>query len=216
MPDMHVDRPHDWTPSEVVDVAGPNLVVRTYIEQEDVRRHLRAVSERRPLHAVADVGAGYGRMSLVLREFSNVVAFERNEAFVRQGQFLQPNVDFRGIQSLSALPAAAGEFDFAMTFTVLQHLSDADATAALGEIRRVTHPDGFVLLCEESDVGFTEGDPASGAGYFTIGRDAEFYARRMAPFRLLERSSRRIEPGYPRPNVGDYLLFGPPGQAADN
>lgn len=203
-------RAHQWTPDYVVDVNGPELMVRTYIEQADVRGYLRRIAEQRPVGKAADVGAGYGRLSQVLREFSDeVVAFERDDTFVRKGQFLLPEIEFRAISSLAALPAADDEFSFTMTFTVLQHLTDEEAVAALQQIRRVTRPDGFVLLCEESDVDFAEGDPASGSGYFTSGRTEDFYAAQLRPYRLVAKSPRRIEPGYPRRNTGDYLLFGP-------
>lgn len=199
---------HRWTDREIVDVGGPEFAVRTYIEQAAVRGYLRRITGDGRLTRAADVGAGYGRMCPVLGEFADrVVAFEREPEFVARGGFLQPDIEFRWVSSLSELAAPDGEFDFALTFTVLQHLTDAAAQAALAEIRRIVRPGGHVLLCEESDESFTEGDPADPSAYFTFGRGVERYRSWMAPFELLDTSPRLIEPGYPRSDVGSYLLF---------
>jgi SAM-dependent methyltransferase len=200
---------HRWTEREVVDVGGPEFAVRTYVEQSDVRSYLARIGR---LAKAADVGAGYGRMCPVLREFAaHVVAFEREPDLVARGGFLQPAVEFRRVGSLSALTAPDGEFDFALTFTVLQHLTHAAAQEAVAEIRRIVRPGGHVLLCEETDGSFTEGDPAEPGSYFTFGRGVDRYREWLAPFELLDSSPRRIEPGYPRADVGTYLLFRAPG-----
>jgi SAM-dependent methyltransferase len=200
-----------WTDREVVDVGGPEFAIRTYLEQAGVREFLRRVAADGRLGRGCEVGAGYGRMCPVLLEFCDqVVAFEREPDLVARGGFLQPEVEFRRVDSLGELTAGDGEFDFALTFTVIQHLSHAAAEAALAEIRRVVRPGGHVLLCEESDESFTEGDPTDPTSYFTFGRDIERYRAWMAPFTLVATAPRRIEPGYPRANVGDYLLFRAP------
>jgi SAM-dependent methyltransferase len=200
-----------WTSAEVVDVTGPEFAVRTYIEQSEVRRYLQRIAEREPLQQICDIGAGYGRMCLVLKEFCDrVVAFERDADLVAKGSFLQPDVEFHRVDSLEALPACDGEFDFALTFTVLQHMTHDAAAATLAEIRRIIRPGGHVLLCEESDETLKEGTPEDGKSYFTFGRRIERYKAWIAPFALVAISPRIIERGYPRPNVGDYLLFRAP------
>ncbi len=199
---------HRWTADEVVNVGGPEFILRTYVEQSDVRRYLAQVSAETPMTTVCDIGAGYGRMCPVLKEFAeHVVAFEREPELLARGAFLQPTVEFRQIESLEQLPARDGEFDFAFTFTVLQHLTHDSARTTVAEIRRVVRPGGYVLLCEESDDAFTEGDPSDDRTYFTFGRGTEQYKEWMAPFRLIAKSPRFVERGFERSNVGDYLLF---------
>ena len=203
-----ISRTHRWTDDEVVDVDGPRFVARTYVEQAGVRGYLRRVAKEIRLQKVCEVGAGYGRMCFVLREFcDDVVAFEREQDLLEIGSFLQPTLTFRHTDALDKLPSLDGEFDFALTFTVIQHLSHEAAESALVEIRRLVHPGGFVLLCEETDPDFTEGDPADPTSYFTFGRRIEQYRDWMQPFSLIDISPRLIERGYPRANVGDYLLF---------
>ena len=199
---------HRWTVDEIVDVEGPEFTVRTYTEQAGVRRYLEQIARREPLHQVCDVGAGYGRMCLVLNEFcDHVVAFERDKDLAGKGRFLQPEVEFRDVVSLEELPATDGEFDFALVFTVLQHMTHQAAAATLAEIRRIIRVGGHVLLCEESDETYIDGDPNDHTRYFTFGRSADRYEAWMAPFELVDKSPRIIERGYSRPNVGDYLLF---------
>lgn len=206
--DAGSSRHYGWTTNEVVDVGGPELIMRTYAEQADIRRYLAKTLPGGRTTAACDVGAGYGRMCPVLKEFADhVVAFEREPELLMKGAFLQPTVEFRQIQSLEQLPASDNEFDWALTFTVLQHLSHESAKATLAEIRRIVRPGGHVLICEESDETSSQGDPPDPQSHFTIGRATGQYQEWMAPFRLVATSPRVIERGYPRANVGDYLLF---------
>src|SRR5262249_41129046 len=117
---------HQWTIAEVADTAGPSVYVRNYLEQRDVPRCLQAAAARKPISRACDVGCGYGRLTMVLSEVAKqVVGFEREPAFVLEARRLMPSVEFREVKDLSNLPAPSAAFDFAMTFTVLQHLSDS-------------------------------------------------------------------------------------------
>jgi len=204
-----------WDEHNVSDVTGAALVLRTYIEHSDVRNYLKWVESRTSLVSACDVGAGYGRMSPVLKEFFQlVVAFEREDSLVRKGSYLQPTTQFRQIKELSSLPATTGEFDFALSFTVLQHLPDLLAEATAAEIRRVVRPGGFVLFCEETDDTHSLGDIADPHVDFA-GRPVERYKEWMAPFDLVRCSPRNIERGYERVNVGTYLLFRSPVKRAE-
>jgi SAM-dependent methyltransferase len=197
-----------WSQEDVVDAGAAEFVVRTYLEQEAVRRHLRRAAAQMEIGSLADVGAGYGRLSLVLQEFGRVVAFEREPEFVSAGRALLPQeVEFRQIRTLSRLPAESRSFDFVLTFTVLQHTVDAVFQAACGEIKRVLRRGGFVLLCEETDESHVDGDLEDPEGRCTIGRTVERYRRTMAPLTLVASEPRRIEPTYPRADVGTYMLF---------
>jgi SAM-dependent methyltransferase len=197
---------HHWSVSEVSDVSGPAALLRNYLEQQDLRRCLRAAAERRPLRAAADVGCGYGRLTPVLSEFATkVVGFERELDLLRQARTLMPAIDFREAASLDRLPSDPAEFDFVMTFTVLQHMREAEALDVIRELKRVGS--GAVLLVEETDAAFSDGDPATEGAGITVGRAVETYAAWMQPLSLILRFPRRIEPGYPRWDVGTYMLF---------
>jgi SAM-dependent methyltransferase len=197
-----------WTFADVVDVSYSAFAVRTYREQTDVRRYLATVASAVELRAACDVGAGYGRMALLLEEVCpHVVAFERQKEFVKEGRSLLPSIDFRHVGSLTDLPSPTGVFDFALTFTVLQHLIDPVMKEAVDEIKRVVGRPGFVLLCEETDEGHVAGDVEDPNGSCTIGRSVERYRSVMSPFELVATSPRRIEPTYERSDVGTYMLF---------
>jgi SAM-dependent methyltransferase len=200
-----------WTEQDVVDASGADLVVRTYLEQSEVRRYLGHVGRKTSLASACDVGAGYGRMSCVLHEFCDqVAAFEKDPLLARKGSTLLPVIQFSCVDSLASLPAADDEFDFALTFTVLQHLEDELARRVIAEIARIVRRGGYALLCEETfddrDTTLTLADPL--AGYRP--RRLEQYKEWIYPFRLVATSPRLAERSYPRINVGSYLLFQAP------
>jgi SAM-dependent methyltransferase len=195
---------HVWNVAEVMDAVGPGGNVRNYLEQRDVRRCLQTAAAIRPIRRACDVGCGYARLTMVLAEFAaEVVGFEREPAFVAQARRLLPSIEFHQLDSLRVLPKPTGSFDFAMTFTVLQHMRDAEAIDVLGEAKRLAQG-GFVLLTEETDTALADG--VDGVGV-TIGRSEETYVAWMEPFEEILRFPRQIEPGYPRASVGTYMLF---------
>ncbi|HTY17547.1 MAG TPA: class I SAM-dependent methyltransferase, partial [Myxococcota bacterium] len=137
---------HHWTVAEVADALGPSANVRNYLEQRDVRRCLQAASAIKPVARACDVGCGYGRLTMVLAEVAKqVVGFERESTFVAEARRLLPQIEFHQIEALSNLPASSGSFDFVMTFTVLQHLGDAEARQVAAELKRLGQG-GCVLL----------------------------------------------------------------------
>jgi SAM-dependent methyltransferase len=202
-----------WTVTDVTDVFGPSAILRSYLEQRDVRKYVwgAALSAQYPDSAVksaVDIGCGYGRLTPVLGEFaSRVIGCEREASLLDIARPLQPDVEFVQVDSLQALPLDDDIADFVMAFTVLQHMPDAHAEGVLAEIRRILKPRGHVLLCEETDTTLEAGDAAHADIGYTKGRSVEWYAERMPGFTLKETSKRVIEPGYPRPDVGTYMLF---------
>jgi SAM-dependent methyltransferase len=197
-----------WTFDDVVDVNYPAFALRTYLEQADVRAYLRRISAGRRIESACEIGCGYGRITVALGEFaSRVVGFERQPEFVEEARRLHPNIEVRQVNSLGELPETDHAFDVVLTFTVLQHLTDAAAVRAIAEIKRLVRPSGFVLLCEETDTSHVSGDLTDEGGRCTIGRSISTYAELLAPCRLIATSRRRIEPNYPRPDVGTYMLF---------
>jgi SAM-dependent methyltransferase len=186
---------HTWTIPEVADVVGP---------AGNVRRCLAHAAKIRPIRRAVDVGCGFGRLTMVLREFAeDVIAFEREPAFVAEAQRLLPDIAFTQVASLDQLPAETGSRDFAMSFTVVQHMRDDDARAVVEEIKRVARG-GFVLLTEETDVALGAGEAGPGV---TRGRSEPTYSQWMAPFKPILQFKREIEPGYARPDTGTYMLF---------
>lgn len=200
-----------WTPAEVVDVDGPRAMLRAYLEQRDVRELLSSETRGARVAAACDVGCGYGRLTPVLAEFADrVVGFERETGLLRIATSLQPSVEFRAIESLRALPAENHAFDLALIFTVLQHVPEPDVLAVIDEIRRIAAPGGYLLLCEETDATLEAGDRARADLGYTCGRPVETYQNWLMPWTLLATRRRSIEPGYPRADVGTYMLFGGP------
>lgn len=202
-----------WTVTEVTDVFGPNAILRSYLEQSEVRRYLQrgataASAAGAPIRCAVDVGCGYGRLTPVLTEFApRVIGCEREASLLAIARPLQPGVTFIEAPTLAALPVDTGAADLVMAFTVLQHMADAQADAVLGEIRRIASPTAHVLLVEETDTALEAGDAAQADLGYTRGRPVAWYAERMPGFVLLDTSPRRIEPGYPRPDVGTYMFF---------
>jgi SAM-dependent methyltransferase len=196
-----------WTVTDVTDVFGPSAILRTYLEQRDVRAYLRRAA-RGVVGCAVDVGCGYGRLTPVLTEFaSRVIGCEREASLLEIARPLQPDVTFIETPSLAALPVENAAADVVLAFTVLQHMPDANAEAVLAEIGRIVRPGGHVLLCEETDTTLEAGDAARADLGYTKGRAVEWYAERMSAFTLLDTSKRVIEPGYPRPDVGTYMFF---------
>ena len=197
-----------WRLAEVVDADAPAFALRTYLEQADIRRYLSRVAAGGRLARTAEVGCGYGRLLPVLSEFAErVTGFERQPEFAAAAARLHPRCEIVRVGSLAQIPAPDGAFDFLMTFTVLQHLTDRVATLATAELRRLCAPSGHVLICEETDGTHWEGDIDDDHGICTIGRPVDRYAALLAPLRLVETAPRVIEPTYARRDVGTYMLF---------
>jgi len=198
-----------WRLADVVDADAPAFALRTYLEQAEVRRYLARAAAGRRLRRAAEAGCGYGRLLPVLSEFADrVTGFERQPEFAAAAAKLHPSREIVRIGGLDRLPAPDGAFDFLLTFTVLQHLTDRVAARAASELRRLRAPGGHVLICEETDADHRAGDVEDDDGICTIGRSVERYSALLSPLCLLESSPRVIEPTYARPDVGTYMLFG--------
>lgn len=203
-----VSKRDPWIESEVVDGSIATRLARTYIEHSDVRRYLSRIAEHHNISVSTDIGAGYGRMLPVLHEFAEkVVAWEREPALADLARHLYPEAEVNQVKSLAHLPAPTSTFDFVLSFTVLQHMSHEEAGEVAREIMRVLKPSGSLLLCEETDPAHVFGQPDDPSSKFTLGRSVAEYERIFSPLKLVETSRRRVEPGYPRPDVGSYMLF---------
>lgn len=193
---------------DIVDVWGPSLSVRNYIEQADVRRIMAECSREIDILNACELGCGYGRMTMVLSEYSEQVhGFEREKAFVDIAKALIPGITFNNLESLSDTGAKDSFYDFILIFTVLQHISDLEVINIIKEIKRISKNGGYVLLCEETDRALRTGNLDKPEGFFTIGRSVDLYVKLMHPFKLVLTCPRQIEPGYSRKDVGTYMLF---------
>jgi SAM-dependent methyltransferase len=202
-----------WTPKEVVDVDGPRAMLRAYLEQRDVRELCARATGGARFGSACDVGCGFGRLTPVLTEFADrVVGLEREPGLLTIARSLQPSIEFRAIEALTRLPADDSSFDFALVFTVLQHVAEPDVHDVLDQLRRIVAPVGHLLLCEETDPALEAGDRAKAYLGYTCGRPVTTYESWLSPWRLVATQRRSIEPGYPRPDVGTYMLFAGPAR----
>jgi SAM-dependent methyltransferase len=199
-----------WTPTDVVDVSGPPALLRNYLEQRDVREYVQRAQLTTPIAQAYDVGCGFGRLTPVLSEFApKVIGFEREAALLATARQLLPSLEFVQVATLESLPVPDASAEFVMTFTVLQHMPDTQAEAVIREIARVVAPGGHVLAVEETDPSLEAGDTAHADAGYTRGRPWSWYEARFAPLKTIRTGPRVIEPGYPRADVGTYMLFGP-------
>jgi SAM-dependent methyltransferase len=181
--------------------------IRNYWEQGLVREALSLASARAPIQVAYDVGAGFGRMARVLAEFATkVVAFERDAQLLATGRMLNPDITFVPVTSLTKLPVASASAQFALTFTVLQHLTDSTCLAVLRELKRAVDL-GHILLVEDTDDTQSDCDLPHDETGSCRHREVGRYQTWMTPWQLAQTWPRRIEPTYPQPKVGTAMLF---------
>lgn len=100
-----------------------------------------------PAHAapprLLDAGCGTGGGLRWLAEFGRVTGIDYSPLAIHFARQASRQVAQASIQ---AIPFASRTFDGVTSFEVLYHLAVADDVAALGEIRRVLRPGGWLLL----------------------------------------------------------------------
>ena len=200
-----------WTVDMVSDAAGPFANIRDYRERKTIRSILNKINKDYPILSACEVGCGYGRLIMVLEEFAKkVVGFEREGHLVDIAKETLPGIDFCKVDSLDNLSSFnKGEFDLAMTCTVLQHLTDDLCRSVLEEIKRIALK-GHVLLVEKAETHFTTKNITDGNLFISRARSVKTYEQWMAPYKLISVSKRIVEPGYFNPNVGECMLFRSP------
>jgi len=200
-----------WTVDMVSDAVGPFANVRDYRERKTIRSILDKVSKEYPINSACEVGCGYGRLIMVLKEYAKrVVGFERERHLADIAKEALPEIDFCKVESLDKLASfGKGEFDFVMTCTVLQHLTDEFCQSALSEIKRIA-PRGHVLLIEKVEDHYTTKNRTDGDSFISRARSRETFSKWMSPYKLISASKRIVEPGYFNPDVGECMLFRSP------
>jgi SAM-dependent methyltransferase len=187
---------------------GPVGNAIAYYDRRVIRECLAEITRDAKLGRALEVGCGYGRLIMVLSEFaSEVIGVEREPHLVATARSLFPDIDVRQQDSILRIPSVAdGSLDFAMTFTVLQHMVDDDVRVVLDELKRVIRPGGWVLLGEKVQPGNETDRTDDRTLYLSKHRPVEMYAGWMRPFVLASTRPRPAPPAWNR-NSGTVMLF---------
>ena len=152
------------------------LLARHNYEVECIRRILR---DRR-FHNSLEIGCGFGRLSPIFaRASQRHQAVDINTDALAIARQTYPAVSFE-LGSATALPFRDGQFDFVVTWTVIQHVPPDRIQAACEEIKRVLAPGGLLLTCEETRYATR---PVSARAH-TWHRAIEDYAKMFSPLAL--------------------------------
>lgn len=196
-----------WTPADVIDADGPELSLRSYLEHRDIRKIVAKIPPERRKRAM-EVGSGFGRLVVVLQEcFQEAWGVEREPGLLETAKTLAPGVRYANPSSITDLSGVPGTVDFAMIFTVLMHMTDAEARQVL-DAMKAKAKGGWVLVVERTDTGEVYGDNTTSGKFMAHGRPIETFVQWMKPFRLVESFPREVEPTYRWPDQsGTYMLF---------
>ena len=196
-----------WTPFATTESDGPALVARTYLEHAAIRQILAGVGL---LRRACELGCGYGRMTVVLQEVAaDVTGFEREGHLVEAARALMPGIAFHQVSDL-ALVDASEPFDLVMTFTVLQHLTDADARRTSARMKQLA-PNGYLLIVEKTAPVSITAQHSDGRSFVSRHRSLATYQEYVAPFRLIATLSRPVESAHGESgSAGSLMLFEAP------
>lgn len=179
----------------------PVTLARTYTEQSMLRSILKMICPAdNPFKVGVDLGCGFGRMTPVLGEFCKTVfGIERDEELVSTAARLWPSFNFQKVECLSEGWPSIGFPQLLMTFTVLQHLSEAEFALTACAIQKVMKADSFLVLCEETDPRI------SGPG--VTGRTEETYKKFFPGYKMIFSVPRYLEPENGFTKGGGYMVF---------
>ena len=118
---------------------------------------------------------------------------------------LIPEIEFERVESLTCIDKNE-MYDFVMTCSVLQHLTDAVASDVCQVMKQLV-PKGYVLCIEKTDpISITE-NTKNGNQFLSCNRSVETYQELMRPYELVEARERIVEPTYFNPRPGKCMLF---------
>jgi SAM-dependent methyltransferase len=198
-----------WTVSAISDANDHTATVRNYLEQKTIRQILNEMTQGRRLGRACEVGCGYGRVIMVLKEFADYVkGFERESHFVEIARSLQPEIEFQCINSLIEIEEKES-YDLVMTCTVLQHLSDNEAQQVCSIMKRLA-PKGHILLIEKTDPFNITDNIEDGTKFISRARSIDTYSEYMLPYSLVMIREMVAEPTYSNPKPGKCMLFASP------
>ena len=197
-----------WTINAVSDAIGPADNVRNYLERRIIRSILSEITKNKPIFSACEVGCGYGRLIMVLSEYAaKVVGFERETHLVDVAKILLPDIEFCQCDSLSKVDQIKqGSFDFAMTWTVLQHLTDEDCRSVITAIQHLV-PDGHILISEKTEEIAVTKNITDGNQFISRARPVETYKEWMKPFILVKTLKTTVENTYYNKTPGTCMLF---------
>lgn len=198
-----------WTVSTVSDAHGPDASVRDYLERKTIRSVLTELTQRHKITRACEIGCGYGRVIMVLKEFAEAVkGFEREPHLVEVARSLLPDIQVERVESLARIEDAS-PYDLVMTCTVLQHLTDVDALELCGIMKRLA-PSGHVLCIEKTAAISTTANQDDGRRFISRARSVSDYRAFMEPYVLVSVQDRVIEPTYFNPQPGKVMVFTSP------
>lgn len=197
-----------WTVTAVSDAIGPQDNVRNYMERRTIRTILKDLSAEYPLSSACEVGCGYGRLIMVLKEFApKVVGFEREVHLVNVAKSLLPEIEFYNVESLDIIRKVhSGTFDLVMINAVLQHLTDEFCQKVLDEAKRLV-PKGHVMLIEKTEMVAVTDNVTDGNRFISQSRSIDTYAKYMHPYKLVSTKPMSAEPSYFNPTPATIMLF---------
>lgn len=198
-----------WTVSTVSDADTVAANVRNYRDHTTIRSILAELTKSGKVRRACEIGCGYGRVIMVLKEFADdIVGFEREPHLVEAARVLLPDIRFQCVDSLAAI-ADTIPYDLVMTSTVLQHLSDADARQICDLMKRLA-PSGLILCIEKTEEINITKNVDDGTRFISRARAVSVYEEYMHPYSLVMQRERVIEPTYGNARPGSCLLFASP------
>ena len=197
-----------WTVSAVSDAVGPKDNVRNYLERRTIRTILKDIAEKFPVQSACEIGCGYGRLIMVLKELApKVVGFEREMDLVNIAERLLPGIEFYNVKSLDTISKVhSGTFDLVMVNAVLQHLTDEFCQKVLDEAKRLV-PKGHVMLIEKTEIIAVTDNVTDGNHFISQSRSIDTYAKYMHPYNLVSTKPMIAEPTYFNPTPATIMLF---------
>jgi SAM-dependent methyltransferase len=122
----------------------PHLQHGELVHAEHLARYRLAAQlapSRRTLDAAC--GEGYGTAILAAAGARAATGVDLDAATIQHARGRHPQADFLA-GDVRELPFRAGSFDLVVSFETIEHIRDAER--ALDELRRVTAPDGLLLI----------------------------------------------------------------------
>ena len=201
---LHASGRMVWTVDAVSDARGPSVNCRNYLERQTIREIIRGIFPAGTLNRACEIGCGYGRLTMVLKEFAKFVkGFEREEHLVEIARTLLPDLAFQQVKSLTDI-GPEEPYDLVMICTVLQHLTDQEACQVCGVMKKLA-PRGHILLIEKTAAFIITDNIADGAQFISRARSVDTYRQYLDPFALTAVRDRVLEPGYDNHQQGQCI-----------
>ncbi len=198
-----------WSETAVTDVHGPASNVRNYLDQKTIRSILSELTQGCKLLRACEIGCGYGRVIMVLKEFADSVkGFERENHLLEIACSLLPEIEFECVESVTRIQDERN-YDLVMSCTLLQHLTDADAEEVCRVMKRLA-PKGHLLCLEKTGAIATTANIEDGEQFISRARSIDVYKDLMQPYELVAVQDRVVEPTYFSPHAGTVMVFKSP------